>query len=143
MNIFDGLEKLINEHGSATILKERLQLAKERHEALERKCAGLEKENEELRNKIAAIPSESSRIELAPDETAVLCFFAQNNGKWFSNPEVMRQTGLSSLRADFAVERLDELRFLRSPGITFSDHDLKHTIDQAGREYVLKNNLMS
>ena len=35
MNLFDGIEKLINEHGSAAILRERLSLASDQFKAME------------------------------------------------------------------------------------------------------------
>lgn len=37
MSLLDGLEKLINEHGSAAILKERIDLANDKYAALETK----------------------------------------------------------------------------------------------------------
>ena len=39
MEIFGGIEKLINEHGSATILKERLLLVADKYAALEQKLS--------------------------------------------------------------------------------------------------------
>lgn len=42
MNIFDGIEKLITEHGSAAILSERLAFAKDQFEQLERKVSDLQ-----------------------------------------------------------------------------------------------------
>lgn len=49
MGLFDGIEKLINEHGSATILKERIALANDKYSALEAKNKILSAENETLR----------------------------------------------------------------------------------------------
>jgi type I site-specific restriction-modification system R (restriction) subunit len=56
MGLLDGFEKLINEHGSAVILKERIALANDKYTALEQKlseCAAakleLESENKALR----------------------------------------------------------------------------------------------
>lgn len=43
------IERLINEHGSALILKERLALAADQYLALEKKVAELQTENEHLR----------------------------------------------------------------------------------------------
>jgi hypothetical protein len=40
--IFDGIEKLINEHGSSVILNQQLAFAKERFAGLERKVAELQ-----------------------------------------------------------------------------------------------------
>lgn len=36
MGLLDGLERLITEHGSAAILRERIQLLNDRHAAVER-----------------------------------------------------------------------------------------------------------
>jgi hypothetical protein len=48
MELFKGLEKLINEHGTAVILKERIILAEDRHSTLEDKCKTLETKNQSL-----------------------------------------------------------------------------------------------
>ena len=42
MNIFDGIEKLITEHGSAAILSQQLAFARDQFEALERKVSDLQ-----------------------------------------------------------------------------------------------------
>jgi len=47
--ILDGIEKLINEHGSSVILKERIALAREQYAALERKVIELERKVSELK----------------------------------------------------------------------------------------------
>ena len=39
MGIFDSIEKLITEHGSAAIIRERLALASDQYAALERQLA--------------------------------------------------------------------------------------------------------
>ena len=49
MGLLDGLEKLINEHGSAVILKERISLANDQYVILEKKISVLESENERLK----------------------------------------------------------------------------------------------
>ena len=38
MGLLDSVEKLITEHGSAAILRERIALANDKHAALERKA---------------------------------------------------------------------------------------------------------
>jgi DNA-directed RNA polymerase subunit RPC12/RpoP len=48
MGLLDGIEKLITEHGSAAILKERIALARDQYEALERRAAELQTENARL-----------------------------------------------------------------------------------------------
>ena len=49
MGFLDGIEKLITEHGSAVILKERLALASDQYAALEKKSNDLQTENERLK----------------------------------------------------------------------------------------------
>ncbi len=52
MNLFDGIEKLITEHGSAAIISERLAFAKDQFSALERKVAELQIENGRLQERL-------------------------------------------------------------------------------------------
>jgi|GEM_PF-3478700 len=54
MNPFSGIEKLINEHGSAVILKERLDLAKDKYDMLEKEKNALAIEVEKLHKMIEA-----------------------------------------------------------------------------------------
>ncbi len=67
MEPFDSIEKLINERGSAAILRERIELAKEQYATLEKRVTELTKEletvkgyNEVLREKIlkVSVPNE-------------------------------------------------------------------------------------
>lgn len=58
MGFLDSIEKLINEHGSATILKERIQLANDKYSALKDKASILEKENGILKEQNANLKSQ-------------------------------------------------------------------------------------
>lgn len=66
MGLLDGLEKLINEHGSAAILKERITLANDKHAALEAKVTALEAEKTKLHKEI-----EDLRLGLRKDEEKI------------------------------------------------------------------------
>lgn len=57
------LEKLINEHGSSTILRERLVLIKAEYEALERKCSDLQSKNSALQLEVEQLRSRSDNLE--------------------------------------------------------------------------------
>ena len=57
------LEKLINEHGSSVILKERLVALKEQHEALQASRDELSNENTRLKNKLEQAIAEAGRLE--------------------------------------------------------------------------------
>lgn len=66
MNIFDGIEKLITEHGSAAILNQQLAFAKERFAELERKVSELQTQTGRLEGQLERerLDLQNSRMEL-------------------------------------------------------------------------------
>jgi hypothetical protein len=52
MGLLEHFEKLINEHGSAAILREHLALVKAEHSAIERKNANLQTEKDSLQSEV-------------------------------------------------------------------------------------------
>ncbi len=62
--IFDELEKLINEHGSANILRERNAFAKDQYAALEKKTIELEREVGIKDTEIIELEAENERLKL-------------------------------------------------------------------------------
>ncbi len=64
MGLFDSIERLITEHGSAGILKERLSLAADRHAALERENADLKRRLADSENVIARSGHPPLRLDL-------------------------------------------------------------------------------
>lgn len=68
MGLLDGLEKLINEHGSATILKERIALANDKYELLEQKNKILEDSKSVLEKKVEALEKENQTAWLSLQE---------------------------------------------------------------------------
>lgn len=63
MGLLDGLEKLINEHGSSAILKERIALANEKYSLLENKNKMLEEKNVILEKKIKSLEAENKTAQ--------------------------------------------------------------------------------
>jgi regulator of replication initiation timing len=63
MGLLDGLEKLINEHGSAAILRERIALLNEQHSLLEKKAAALEKQVVQLQSENEVLKTENSNLK--------------------------------------------------------------------------------
>lgn len=55
MGLLDAIEKLINERGSATIMRERLELIREQAAALEKQVALLKQENASLQRHVAEL----------------------------------------------------------------------------------------
>ena len=76
MALFSGIEKLINEHGSSVILKERISLANDKHSLLKDKCSCLEKNILELNQKVDVLKSENKAFKLdikkASNEVCIL-----------------------------------------------------------------------
>ena len=63
MGLLDGFEKLINEHGSSTILKERIALANDKHVALEKENATLKSDNVVLRSENEALRLNNDQLQ--------------------------------------------------------------------------------
>jgi|GEM_PF-2302466 len=61
MGLLDGLERLITEHGSAAILRERIQLLNDRHAAVER-------ERDQLRAEVSALKSQLQAAQAQIDQ---------------------------------------------------------------------------
>ena len=68
MNPFAAIEKLINEHGSATSLKERLALAADQFNHLEEKSRDLEEQKSELQVSVAELKSTNKDLLKEIDE---------------------------------------------------------------------------
>ncbi len=64
MGLLDGFEKLINEHGSETILKERIALANDKYSALEKKFTDLEHKCFESELRISNLDAENQALRL-------------------------------------------------------------------------------
>src|SRR5262245_41367349 len=58
MNPFDAIEKLITEHGAATILRERITQAKEQQVALEKENTSLKSERDVLKTQNARLAAD-------------------------------------------------------------------------------------
>lgn len=61
--MLDLCEKLINEHGSSTILKERLRFLQAQQAALERRCRDLEAENAALRLEVRQYQDQAKAVQ--------------------------------------------------------------------------------
>lgn len=71
MGLLDGFEKLINEHGSSVILKERIAFAEDKYAFLEQKNAALTQENETLKKDKTIIESENKTLKLNIQQTEI------------------------------------------------------------------------
>jgi hypothetical protein len=64
MNVFSEIDRLITEHGSATILRERVALVREQNDALQKKVGELQSEVERLRASVAALEKEKAALSM-------------------------------------------------------------------------------
>lgn len=73
MGLLDGLEKFINEHGSAVILKERIALANDKYAALEQELAASDAANKLLYsdNQNLRVDLEKAKVEIQNLEEAL------------------------------------------------------------------------
>lgn len=68
MGLLDNFEKLINEHGSATILRERLELFRDQIAALSKENALLTSRVADLTNERVILSGENARLKLEISE---------------------------------------------------------------------------
>ena len=151
MTLFEGIEKLINEHGSAAILHERLSLAAEKYAALESQIEQLKKENERLTEgtKKAAVEIERLRNivekecgKLSAEEDAILKLYAETD-RWICASELARHLGMSAVKTQYYLDRLLKAKFLQYPMMISDMSETSFHIDHKGREYVIQNGLVT
>ena len=63
MGFLDSIERLITEHGSAAILRERISLANDQYALLEKKVSDLQADNERLKLENSKIQEQIKNLE--------------------------------------------------------------------------------
>jgi hypothetical protein len=155
-NIFGEIERLITEHGSASILRERLELAKEQYAALEKKNSDLQGENKTLRQKVDQFQEEietlkqrlgsqtDSPSDFDEDAHKILKAFFNHPGD-ISLDEVAVSVGIDGAMAKYHFDLLIEADFITQTRTEFkgwrSSTPALYSITAKGRKYVVKNNI--
>ncbi len=124
--LFTGLEKLITEHGSATILKERIVQLREEFDRLKDKHDSLERDNERLK-------AEVERLGKALEKEAIPNEYIEHRGVLFRrlpNGNIQDEVycpsckcTMGSLEGELPY-RCSKCRFAAS----FTGHDLKRIV---------------
>lgn len=126
MCLLDGIEKLINEHGSATILKERIALANDQYAALENKFQAstlrvneLESENRSLRQNLEKANVEIEDLKRAMEKgrgsrlneikEKILVLIA---GREMCTRNIAQELGVGEQVAVFHLEELEDAGFI-------------------------------
>ena len=127
------IEKLINEHGSSTILKERLSLINDKYELLDNQLKNCEKENELLRKEVEMLKSKlSEQVKEEP-------FIAFKDAKFKRNPSGSFEETAYCPKCNGAMFALDSF-FPYTCGACgstagFNGSDLKKVIKEVQIEY--------
>lgn len=170
MGFLDSIEKLITEHGSAAILRERIDLLNDRHAELERKCSAAEADrdalradNAALRAQVEALKTEAQEVRrlqeeadrqhkqqlagadrLPADREAVLrviCFHPD-----LSPDEVAGAVGLSQQVTQWHLDALSDAKLahaLYTVGTPWSPSRSNWNVTSAGRNYLASHGMLT
>ena len=156
MGLLDGFEKLITEHGSAVILKERIALANDKYAALEQKLAdselrakNLESDNQALRSDLQEAKVEIQNLKKLSekshsdrlDETKekILALLATQDS--FEN-NIVQALGISAQVAKFHLQDLSEMQFIYK-SLSMTGQQCPWQLAQEGRRYLAEHGLLA
>ena len=157
MGLLDGIEKLINEHGSAAILKERIALANDKYAALERKLLdaeskikqlesekqGIEAANIRLQEKIQSLEQQvAQRHGQQMEEVREKLLVALSRGQGAIAAQLAQALGINEQVATFHLEELAETRFV-SAARFYTGRPTIWKIAQEGRGYLISSGLLT
>lgn len=148
MGLFDGIEKLINDHGSAVILKERIELANDKYSALEQKVIKLEAENKILQLNLEKAEIEIKNLkkltegslsnDLEEIKQELLCLLAGHDG--ITAIQISRASEKSDQLILFHLTELENLHYVH--GSYSSIDDTEWYLAQEGRGYLVRHGLL-
>jgi predicted ArsR family transcriptional regulator len=163
MGLLDGLEKLINEHGSATILRERIALANDKYAALEQKLSDAESriktldiDNVRLRSDLDAARAElqtlkaaSSRIsgqQLDDMKEKILVFLSKHDD--CVAQQIAQAIGAGAQVVTFHLEELNKSKMVSASHTMGSDWMGTQSrtgwfIAHSGRGYLISRGLIT
>lgn len=156
MGLLDGLEKLINEHGSAVILKERIALANDKYAALEEKLSTsefrakqLESENQVLRSDLQDAKIEIQNLKKLSEQShsdrlddikeRMLVLLASQDS--FEN-KIAQALGIGPQVAKFHLQDLSEMEFIYR-SLSMTGQQFPWQLAQEGRRYLAKHGLLA
>ncbi len=154
--MLEMFEKLINEHGSSVILKERLGLINDKYEALGEKLeisnnknTLLQQENEQLKQQVAEIQSQLSASlpidEDLPQEQKNILKLLFNTDNSVREEVISHQAKLEIGVLKYHLDELLEKELLNHPSHIRANPRTKtkgyrqHSISKNGRKYVVEN----
>lgn len=150
MGWLDDIEKLINEHGSSTILRERIALANDKYAALGAKnkkleCekADLENENERLRHDLREaheqLEVQRITIKAIPAEQQTILLLLMKEG--LTEGDVIRASSRSAAAVKFDLVELAEAGLIDCQDLYCAG--IFCSLTQDGRRYLKENDLLA
>ena len=156
MGLLDGFEKLITEHGSAVILKERIALANDKYAALEQKLAdselrakNLESDNQALRSDLQEAKVEIQNLKKLSEKShsdrldekkeKILALLATQDS--FEN-NIVQALGFSAQVAKFHLQDLSEMQFIYK-SLSMTGQQFPWQLAQEGRRYLAEHGLLA
>ncbi len=163
MGLLDGFEKLINEHGSASILKERIDLANDKYAALEQKLMDSELRVKQLvsDNQALNLSLQEAQIEIQSlkklsekpqsgrldDVREKILIFVASNAE-STSAQIAQVIGVSENVTDFHLEELRKLKMVSNSNTMGSSWTGERgrtdwTIAHEGNGYLISNGLVA
>lgn len=156
MGLLDGFEKLINEHGSAAILKERIALANDKYAALEQKLSAselrakeLESENQGLRHdleeaqvqiqNLKSITEQSHGPRLEEIREKLLLLLTEHSD--ITASQIAGAAAIHSQLIKFHLTDMEAKGFVH--GSYFVGGDTEWSISQDGLGYLVRHGLLA
>ncbi len=151
MPLFPNLEKLINEHGSASILRERLLLAEDKYAALQERLTmaheettWLKEELKDARERIQTLeqstPPPVSVSAVSEEEGRILIHLVQSD-RWLTSSAIAQHLGITKAKVDFFLTRFEERSWV-SGSHNWAGLESEYKIGQDGRGYLISKGLL-
>lgn len=149
------IERLITEHGSAAILRERITLINEKYSTLEQKVIDLEGQITHLRGKISDLETENSSLRLKKHELEVelqqfkdsklhggrleelkeKILVALLNEDGITSSAIARLLSISKLSAEVHLDEMLQAS-LAKPILRVNNRESPWVLNQAGKKYL-------
>ena len=147
MALFENIEKLITEHGSAAILRERLGLAADKYAVIEKRVNELESENQGLRLQLEKSTKENEALKdrvhsltsqdgLKDEEEKILLCLAAADG-WLPSRIIAQHLSINKTKVDFYLGQFERREWVSGSHFWTGQESECHIADE-GRAYLIQ-----
>ena len=147
MDPINALEKVINEHGSAPILKERLALVQDQLQRLKETNAALEKENKQLRDEnknlkqaVAAFSPPGSTA-LNGEQKKILLTLGEQE-EWLTAEDLSQHLQINITKVKYYLGQFEEKVWV-SGSHFYTGQSSEYKIADEGRGYLIRSGMIA